>query len=122
MLFNIIFGNVIAMTNTRIVNSKYDHIGIYVWELPNGKFLADEQKRVLSISSIYGDVKKMSKITSAAAAYGFPNGKPRFMPGHRKVTDEEYDNQTDRMLNGLIPDEYDVAAYEEEAVARKHAQ
>lgn len=100
------------------VASKYDQIGIYVWQMADGKYVMDENRNVLSIASRFGDVSRISKLAAAARQCGLNEGKPAFLPGFRKVTDEEYENQVDRMNNGLIPDEYDIAAHEEDLADR----
>ncbi|MFY3742254.1 MAG: hypothetical protein HMLIMOIP_002723 [Candidatus Nitrosomirales archaeon] len=87
--------------------------GIYVWRLPNGDFLA-EGLNVLSIDSVRGDIQKMAAITRAAKEYGYPEGAPVFVEGNRKITDEEFEIQYERMLNGLIPDPYDIGNLQDE--------
>jgi hypothetical protein len=41
------------------------------------------------------------------------------MSGYRRVTDEEYEYQRQRLEWGLIPDELDIAAFEEEMKQNK---
>lgn len=103
----------------RFVRSKYDEIGVYVWEMPDGRYVADEDGNFLSINAKFGDLDRMSKIGMAARQCGINEGRPAFLPGHRKISDAEYERQKERMDEGLIPDELDVAAFEEEAAARK---
>ncbi len=101
-------------TDKKFVKSKFDDIGIYVWVLPDGKYLMDEDGNTLSIASMYGDVIRMSRIAVAARSFGYNEGKPSFLPGYRKVSDEEYEHQKYRMSEGLIPDQYDISALEEQ--------
>lgn len=100
-------------SNKSFARSEYDNIGIYVWEMPDGRIVADEDGNFLSISSMYGDIKRMSELKAAAQSYGLEGGQAKFMPGYRKVTDEEYEYQKERLNSGLIPDEYDLAAVKE---------
>lgn len=99
----------IRRTGARAVYEDFDRFGVYLWEV-DGRFVADENGNFLSISSEYGDIKRISEITRSAAFYGVEGGKPRFFPGHRKVTDEEYKNQQDRLSSGLIPDDHDISS------------
>lgn len=96
--------------------------GLYVWELPNGKILVDEEYRQLNIPAKKGDVQRMRILRDAARSYGFHEGKPKFLSGSRRVTDEEYEHQLDRAKAGLIPDPFDVGAMKEEManVTRRH--
>ena len=104
----------------KIVGDKNDALyGLYVWELPGGNLIQDEDGNTLSITSSFGDVVRMSRLASAARACGYNEGKPKYMPGARKVSDEEYENQKDRLENGLIPDEYDISAYTESFDAKR---
>lgn len=80
--------------------------GIYVWQLPNGDFLA-EGLNILSIEAVKGDIQAMAAITRAAKHYGYDEGRPVFQEGYRKVTDEEFEMQYERMMNGLTPDPLD---------------
>lgn len=104
---------------SQFMRSKYDQYGIYVWQMPDGRYVGDEKGNLLSINSVFGDLKRIHKITLAARSYGFDEGHAAFMPGARKITDSEHARQKERMEDGLIPDELDVAAFEEEAQARK---
>lgn len=101
------------------VRSKYDKFGVYVWEMPDGRYVGDEDGNLLSINSVFGDLDRISKLGRAARSFGINEGKPVFLPGHRKISDAEYERQKERMSQGLIPDELDVAAFEEEAEARR---
>lgn len=95
------------------------NFGVYMWQMEDGSYMADDDRNFLSISSMKGDLKRMAEIQRVAHAYLLgmgmePEGGPVFFAGHRKVTDAEYREQLDRQSEGLIADEYDVAAYAEE--------
>lgn len=97
---------------TRIVSET--DIGLYVWQLPNGDFLSDDQVNVLSIEAVKGDIKAMANISMMAKHYGFGDGTPIFLEGHRKINDEELYEQIQRLKAGLTPDPYDIGVYKEE--------
>ena len=95
--------------------SKY---GIYVWMLPDGSIFSDEDKNVLNIPSEYGDITKISEIRKAAAHYGQPDGEAVFVPGVGRVTEEEYQQDLERMNSGLLT--YgDTGAWRDAARARR---
>jgi len=95
--------------------SKY---GIYVWMLPDGNIFTDEDKNVLNIPSEYGDITKMAEIRKAAAHYGQPDGKAVFIPGVGRLTEEEYEQDVERMNSGLLT--YgDTGAWRDAARARR---
>lgn len=93
-------------------------VGVYIWVTEKG-ILVDEDYNYLSIASMKGDLRRIEQLRQAAASYGYPDGKPHFMAGARKIDDEEYEHQKFRQKMGLLPDEYDVAALRDELRARK---
>lgn len=98
------------MNKSKVSSVSETNIGIYVWELPEGIYLADGQGNVLSIASRRGDIQRIKKICDAARHHGYPDGNPVFIEGVRKITDEEYNDQIRRMAAGETPDEYDLGA------------
>lgn len=98
------------MKINEVKETKY---GVYVWEMPNGAFVADEDKNWLSINSDEGNIKRICEIQETVKSFGIFEGKATFLRGMRKCDDEEYARQQARMALGLIPDEYDVPAYRE---------
>ena len=84
--------------------------GLYFWRLPDGHLFKDDEGRLLNIPSIKGDVGQMMKIRQAAAHYGQPEGEPWFYAGVNRATDEEYQEQLDRLDQGLIPSLNDIGA------------
>jgi len=99
---------------SRITPVSETNLGVYVWQLPDETFVADEKANVMSISSFRGDLKAISAIRKAASYYGFDEGSPIFLEGARKITDEELQEQIYRMNQGLVPDPYDIGVYKEE--------
>ena len=84
--------------------------GLYFWQLPDGHLLKDSENRMLNIPSIKGDIGQMAKLRQAAAHYGYPEGRPWFYAGVNRATDEEYQEQLDRLDQGLIPSLNDIGA------------
>ena len=89
------------------------NLGIYVWQLPDGEFVA-QGLDVLSIEANRGDIQAMAAIQKAAKYYGYSEGTPVFVEGRRKITDDEFDMQLQRMRAGLTPDPQDVGNYQDE--------
>lgn len=88
--------------------------GLYVWVTDDGKVVADEDGNYLNVPSFKSDPLQMKNLEDAARNYGIEGGKPIFLSGHRRVTDEEYEYQKQRLEWGLIPDELDLPAFKEE--------
>lgn len=98
-----------------VYDRRFDKFGVYVWQMPDGKILTNEKLDPLRINAEYGDVRRMKQITDFVRVnFGITEGHPKFLPGKRAISDEEYEIQMERMKLGLIPDEYDISAYVEE--------
>ncbi len=94
-------------------------IGIYVWQTADGRFVADQDGNLMNIPGKRGDLYAMNELKKAARYYGIEDGEPYFVEGSRRITQEEWEHQKDRMLNGLVPDEYDIGAYKDEIELNK---
>lgn len=88
--------------------------GVYLWQMPDGKFVGDGEGHFLMIESMEGDQQRMRALADAARDCGVDEGQPCFFRGNRIVTDEEYDYQKQRFEWGLTPDPFDIAAIEED--------
>ena len=84
--------------------------GLYIWQMPDGKVVMDDEGGYLSIPSMKGDIRQIKKLKDAAKHYGLDEGKPIFFAGHRQVTEEELAEQKQRAGLGLIPDTQDMPA------------
>jgi hypothetical protein len=94
--------------------------GVYIWEMPNGQWVGDDEGNFLSIAAMKGDLKRINELAQAARHYGIMVGKPLFLSGNRKITDEEYEYQKQRQAFGLIPDESDIPALVSEQIYKEH--
>jgi hypothetical protein len=99
----------IGKTKITPIEKMYDW-GLYFWQLPDGHLFHDGNGNLLNIQSVRGDLGKLTELRSAASHYGQPEGKPYFVPGLTRATEEEYAEQKDRLANGLIPNMNDLGA------------
>lgn len=84
--------------------------GLYFWRLPDGHLFKDDEGRLLNIPSVRNDIGQLAKLRDAARSYGQPDGTPWFYAGINRATDEEYQEQLDRLDQGLIPSLNDIGA------------
>jgi hypothetical protein len=97
---------------TTVQETKY---GLYVWLTADGRVVMDDEQNYMCIASEEGNLNAISKLRDAARAFGVEEGgKPLFLPGRRKIDDEEYQRQITRATLGLVPDEYDAPALRDE--------
>jgi hypothetical protein len=102
--------NQIGKTKISLVEEPFSDYGIYVWQLRSGKMFTDGEGNALSIDSMKGDESRIALLRNEATWLGQPDGQAVFFANVRKVSDEEYSEQIDRMGQGYIPSETDLGA------------
>jgi len=90
-------------------------LGIYVWEMPDGRWIGDDEGNFLSVTSMKGNRSKIDALAREVRSYGIYEGSPKFLAGRRKIDDEEYEYQKQRLRLGLVPDPLDIGVYKEGA-------
>lgn len=85
--------------------------GLYMWKLPNGKILGDPDGNVLNIPGRSHDFIAMQKLREAAKDYGQLEGTVIFKAHISRVTEDEYQEQLERMIDGKIPSLTDQGAW-----------
>jgi len=89
-------------------------LGIYVWEMPDGRWIGDDEGNFLSITSMKGNRARIDALAREVRSYGIYEGQPKFLSGSRKIDDEEFEYQQQRLKWGLTPDPLDIGVYKEE--------
>lgn len=70
--------------------------GLFLWELPNGRPLMDDDYNFLNVEADHKhDLQAMARICAEAKALGYEDGKPRFVSGAVQCTDEELEEWVD---------------------------
>lgn len=88
-------------------------LGIYVWEMPDGRWIGDDEGNYLSITSMKGNKSKIDALAREVRSYGIEEGSPLFLSGRRKIDDEEFEEQKQRLKWGLTPDPLDIGVYKD---------
>ncbi|QLF83300.1 hypothetical protein SEA_NICEHOUSE_56 [Rhodococcus phage NiceHouse] len=91
------------LTRTGMKVQEQDGLGVFLWMLPNGNYLADTNERMLSLNGFRGDITAMAKMAKAARECGYPDGQAVWQKA-LQCTDEEYEEQVAEMLEGRTPD------------------
>ena len=107
------------MSNMRVQQVEEVSYGLYLWEMPNGSLVANEEGDFLNVAAMKGDIKKINALRKAAKLFGIEEGKPIWFSGHRQITNDELEEQRSRMDLGLVPDELDVPAIKEDLIEKK---
>jgi hypothetical protein len=94
-------------------------LGIYVWEMPDGRWIGDDDGNFLSVTAMKGNRVKMDMLAREVRSFGIYEGQPKFLSGRRKIDDEEFDYQNQRLKWGLVPDQLDIGVYKEETAKAK---
>jgi hypothetical protein len=96
-------------------------LGLYVWEI-DGKWVGDDDGNYLSITSKKGNRERIEMLRKAVSYYGVNKGEPKFLAGRRKIDDEEFQYQQQRLNWGLVPDPLDIGEYKDQIRAAKGAR
>jgi len=88
--------------------------GLYVWKMEDGMVLGDSDQNVLNLPGMRGDLTVMAKLKRYVLSLGIEGGEPLFLPGQRRISDMEHDEQMSRLISGYTPDPYDIAAQRDE--------
>jgi hypothetical protein len=103
----------ISKANTKILQEE-STLGIYVWEMPDGRWIGDEDGNYLSITSKKGNRSRIDALAREVRTFGIYEGGPKFLSARRKIDDEEFEYQKQRLNWGLIPDPMDIGNYKDE--------
>lgn len=104
------FPGQVGDTKVQVIEENFSNFGTYVWYKSNGKPFTDGHGSVLSIEGMKDDKARIKQLSDAAAYYGEAEGRAMFFPNTRKISDEQYSEQIDRLKQGYIPSENDLGA------------
>lgn len=98
------------MNNSKAMWVPESRWGVCLWELPTdhssgGGYIASGPGEFLCMEGPVNSPSVEALMREAAIHYlGEDIGKPHWIPGSRKVTSNERDDQMERLLDGKIPD------------------
>lgn len=82
--------------------------GVCVWQLEHGVFLKNSDGDYFCAQGRVGDLRVEQRMRDAVKSnFGLP-GQPVWFPAFRKVTDSEWEDQMERLLDGKVPDVVDA--------------
>lgn len=83
--------------------------GICVWRLPDGTYVQDGDGNYLCAGPTkLNNTIVERKMIAAARSCGITTGSPFWLPGFRKITNSEWEDQMERLLDGKVPDVVDL--------------
>ena len=103
----------ITKKTTRMLQEE-STLGIYVWEMPDGRWIGDDDGNFLSVTAKKGNRSLIDALAREVRSYGIYEGGPKFLSARRKISDEEFDHQKQRLDWGLVPDPLDIGNYKDE--------
>jgi hypothetical protein len=95
--------------------------GVCVWEDENGHLLGDADGNFLSIEGTCGNPQIEAKMEKAARYWMGESfsGQPSWISGARKITNDEFEDQQARLLEGKVADPIEALRLQEK---KKHGQ
>ena len=103
----------ITKKNTRFLEEE-STLGIYVWEMPDGRWIGDDDGNFLSVTAKKGNRSLIDALAREVRSYGIYEGGPKFLSARRKISDEDFQHQKQRLEWGLVPDPLDIGNYKDE--------
>lgn len=97
-------------------------LGIYVWEMPDGRWIGDDDGNFISITSKKGNKSRIDALAREVRSFGIDVGQPKFLSGRRKINDEEFEHQNERLKWGLTPDPLDIGVYKDSMLRNGRVQ
>jgi hypothetical protein len=104
--------------NTKVLEEE-STIGIYVLEMQDVIWIVDDDGNFLSVTSKKGNRSRIDALAREVSSYGIYEGQPKFLSARRKINDEEFAEQEQRLKWGLVPDPFDIGSYKDEMKALK---
>src|ERR1044072_549929 len=92
----------------RVLESAETGFGVYLWRLPNGSYVMDSKQNYLNCPSRPNNPIVEAKMRKCAESLGITEGEPFWLPGFRRITDGEWEDQMAELQSGGIPDVVDV--------------
>ena len=77
----------INKTRSKILEEE-STLGIYVWEMPDGRWIGDDDGNFLSITSKKGNRSNLDALAREVRTFGIYEGGPKFLSARRKIDDE----------------------------------
>jgi hypothetical protein len=103
----------ITKKNSRFLQEE-STLGIYVWEMPDGRWIGDDDGNFLSVTAKKGNRSLIDALAREVRSYGIYEGGPKFLSARRKISDEDFEHQKQRLEWGLVPDPLDIGNYKDE--------
>jgi hypothetical protein len=93
----------------RVIDEPDLKTGICVWRFPDGTYLQDHNGNYLSAGpAMLNNTIVERRMEKAARACGATSGSAFWLPGFRKITHSEWEDQMERLIDGKIPDVVDL--------------
>lgn len=91
----------------KVTHIEDTNLGVYLAK-SEGNYIIDENENFLCIQSMRGDKKRVVELIRVAKSFGLPDITVEFRPDQRKISDEEFEEQKERLAAGITPDPYDL--------------
>lgn len=82
--------------------------GVCVWELEKGVYLKNEYGDYFCAQGRVGDRRIEQRMIDAVKSNFDIGGRPAWFPAFRKVTNSEWEDQMERLMDGKVPDIVDA--------------
>lgn len=78
--------------------------GLVLWQCPSGNYLGNANGEFLCVGVHMGDLsaakERIERLRREATILGYGDGQPVFRPGMQKVTQSEWEDQMEQLIDG----------------------
>lgn len=94
------------LTRTGVQIIEETEYGVYMWQMPDGRYLSMGEGRVLNVPARKGDLEAIAAISREAKSFGeqYAEGSPVFQAGAYRIDDSDAEEQLNDMKEGRLPD------------------
>jgi hypothetical protein len=96
------------MVPKRVMEAPDVGFGVCLWRKDDGTYIQNSNGEYLCVQSRINDPLAERNMRRAARDMGIEEGKPMWMPGFRRVSNMEWEDEMADLLDGKIPDPVDA--------------
>ena len=84
--------------------------GVCIWRFPDGKYLMNNEGDYFCSQGRVGDRAIEARMEEVVKReFGDLPGQPAWLPGFRQISENEWCDQMERLLDGKVPDPADLS-------------
>lgn len=93
----------------KIMEAETKDYGVCVWKMPDGTYITNTEGDYLCKQGRPGDKRIEQRMTDyVRGEFGITQGEPFWLPGFRKISQSEWEDEMQDLMDGHTPDPADL--------------